>query len=92
MKVKLQHLKKKNKHDNDLVIKLLKRCIGEDFEVDKITKMFRIGRKSEDATKVRPVLVQFANMTTKNSLMANLNRLKNNAIKRMNISHDMTTL
>ena len=46
----------------------------------EIIEIFRIGKKYENASKPRPVLVKFDNQTTKNMVLDNSRRLKDSEI------------
>jgi hypothetical protein len=81
----------RNKHDKEIVIRLLRELIADDFEESEIQKVFRMGRMGE-SPKSRPILIQFVSKMTKNYLMESLYRLKKSSFKDLVISHDMTLL
>jgi septum formation inhibitor MinC len=55
----------RNKHDNEIVIRLLRELIADDFEESEIQKVFRMGKMGE-SPKSRPILIQFVSKMTKN--------------------------
>lgn len=82
------------KEDKDVVMKILKYLIDDDLNENEIVKVIRIGRRTDDASKPRAILVQFVSGMTKNYMMNNLYKLKKapDDIKSIVISHDMTKL
>ncbi|ESN96769.1 hypothetical protein HELRODRAFT_163885 [Helobdella robusta] len=63
-------------------------------EIDSETEgveISRLGRKMEDDQKSRPVLIQFANINTKNLLLADCYKLKKSAIfNKVIVNHDLS--
>jgi hypothetical protein len=76
--------------DKHLVKILVAHVTGIELADIAIVKVMWLGKKEE--SKVRPLLVQFEDMLTKNLLMANLSKLKtaDPNMRIMTISHDMT--
>jgi len=63
-----------------------------EFRDDDIKKTTRLGKKDEDITIHRPLLVEFHSRMQKNEIMESLNKLKNAeaVYKQLSIAHDMT--
>lgn len=61
--------------EKELVSKLLKEVTGKKIEKE-ILEMFRIGKKVEDTSKPRPLLIKFDNLSTKNFILDNCYKLK----------------
>ena len=55
--------------------KLLKEVIGRQIEKE-IQEMFRIGKKVEESSKPRPLLIKFESLETKNMVLGNSSGLK----------------
>jgi hypothetical protein len=80
----------RQKHDKATIIDILRELIDKDLDETEIQKTFRLGKMNIDASKQRPILVQFVNRMTKNYLMNNLYYIKKTHYKDIVISHDMT--
>ena len=80
----------RQKHDKATIIDILRELIDKDFDETEIQKTFRLGKMNMEASKQRPILVQFVNRMTKNYLMNNLYYIKKTPYKDIVISHDMT--
>jgi len=69
---------------------LFKLNVGVDSE--DIRKVLRLGRKSDDVSSPRPILVQLGSRHIKNMVMESLYKIKSmeDKFKSINVSHDMT--
>ena len=76
-------------HDKGIIRELMEVCTGT-YQDDSIEKIIRLGRK--DASKTRPLLIQFKELETKKQLFKNLRKLQQaeENIKILSISHDLT--
>ena len=76
-------------HDKGIIQELMEVCTGT-YQDDSIEKIIRLGRK--DASKTRPLLIQFKELETKKQLFKNLRKLQqaDENIKILSISHDLT--
>lgn len=76
--------------EKELVSKLLKEVTGKKIEKE-ILEMYRIGKKVEDASKPRPVLIKFDNLLTKSMVLDNSNKLKDSEVfNKVILSHDLS--
>ena len=80
------------KHDNDFCMSLIKDQLSIDMGEDDIKMVFRIGKREQDATNTRPLLLQFRERSIKNRMMESLSKLKNcsDDFKHVSITHDLT--
>ncbi|ESO07574.1 hypothetical protein HELRODRAFT_170120 [Helobdella robusta] len=86
----LYNLQEKGVNTKEVVKNLLKEISEIDLETEG-TEISRLGRKMEDDQKSRPVLIQFANINTKNLLLANCYKLKKSAIfNKVIVNHDLS--
>ncbi|ESO02876.1 hypothetical protein HELRODRAFT_174318 [Helobdella robusta] len=86
----LYNLQEKGVKTKEVVKNLLKEISEIDLETEGI-EISRLGRKMEDDQKSRPVLIQFANINTKNLLLANCYKLKKSAIfNKVIVNHDLS--
>jgi len=72
---------------DQFVVALQTGVVGEDLK-----KIFRLGKRSEDLTEPRPLLIQLSSRWAKNALMENLGKLRSLEAKFKNVivAHDMT--
>ena len=81
----------KEGYDDDRVnVKKIIDTLGDNgVGMEAVENMFRLGRKED---KVRPILIQFKERTTKNLLMENLKRLSSldDDLKNVGINHDFS--
>jgi len=82
----------RQKADRDFCKKLITEGLDLEFRDDDIQKTIRLGKKDEDTTIRRPLLVEFRSRMQKNEIMESLNKLKNveAVYKQLSIAHDMT--
>jgi hypothetical protein len=85
----------RNNDDMEFCARLMKTVLKVGYEKGDISKVVRLGKKSEDTSDVtskRPLLVEFGNAHVKNVVMTNVTnlRLANDEFKGVSISHDMT--
>lgn len=77
------------KHDTDFCLVLLKDVLGVSCDEEELKRVVRLGKPRDTD---RPLLVEFASSTTKNSMMESLGKLREADEKYRSISvvHDMT--
>ncbi|ESO11760.1 hypothetical protein HELRODRAFT_166789 [Helobdella robusta] len=86
----LYNLQEKGVNPKEVVKNLLKEISEIDLETEGI-EISRLGKKMEDDKKSRPVSIQFANINTKNLLLANCYKLKKSAIfNNVIVNHDLS--
>lgn len=80
------------KQDRKFCMDLCNEVLGITVNEDDFRSIFRIGKKTEDKDKVRPLLVQFKEKTLKNKVMESMYKLKNasDEFRKVSITHDLT--
>lgn len=80
----------KNK-DKDCLVELAKE-FGLEFDYNRdVSSMARMGRKSEDRNRCRPLMVKFYSYTTKNMILESCYKLKKmQKFKSLIVSHDLS--
>ena len=63
---------------NDFREKVANLC-NVNFNDTEVTEIYRLGKKSEDASKIRPILIKFSNSLIKSKLLKNAYKLKGSA-------------
>ena len=78
--------------DQNFIKDLLQTVFEMTLDEDSIEKMFRLGKPTNTADSVRPLLVRFKKSEDKNTVMANLRQLRQaeTRFKGVGISHDLT--
>lgn len=81
----------RNKDDKRLIAKLMENVLKVGFDETDITRLLRLGKKSDDG-RIRPLLIEFTHRTTKNLVMQNLYHMRSakDELKGISIAHDMT--
>lgn len=70
-----------NKLELENMIKdFMKQNMKINFELDEVDFMRRLGPKSNDRTKIRPIQIQLTTMRKRNEILANKKNLKNSTI------------
>lgn len=76
--------------DRDFVLNMMKEISGKDMK-DNINELFRMGKRTEEATNPRPLLIKFNSFIDKNLIMENCSKLRRNeAYKSIMINHDLS--
>lgn len=76
--------------DKDLILKLLMEVTNRDITKD-IVEIFRMGRRTENTKKVRPILVKLESAILKNLILENAFKLKKSeAFNKVVLNHDMS--
>ena len=76
--------------DKDLILKLLMEVTDRDMAKD-IVEIFRMGRRTENTKKVRPILIKLESFNLKNLILENAFKLKKSeAFSKVVLNHDMS--
>jgi len=89
---KEQRFEERQKEDKTFCLSLIRNGLEMDCEAVEIKRTLRLGKRSEDATFGRPLLVEFNSRAIKNEIMENMNKLRNadDVFKQLSVANDMT--